>query len=666
MATASIGIAGADVQLPAKTGEVYEPVVVTASRRAENPLVSPAAVTILTEEDIRLSGARSIPDLLRRVPGVDVIQMSYSDYNVAVRGFNRRIANKVLVLVDGRTVYQDFLGGMLWRALMIGLDDIERIEVVRGPGSAIYGAYAYTGMVNIITKRPEELKGSTAEAAGGNGGRVEAAYQYGERRGPVGYRISLGYDRADKYELEFDPGRVDYTTNVDDPNKSLEMLRVDGEAEYNFEGDLGRIYLGGGARSGFNEIYGVAALRNQAVDSREYNVRAGYGSDLLAVRAFWNRTDAESTPQFFRTGLPDLGSHVLSDLVSFEPVFRPEFELLGKHQLVLGGEYRFKRIEWDYLIGTQNENHFAVFLQDSWTPIEFFTVIFSARLDLHPIIGPLFSPRAALVFKLSKEQAIRISAGTAFRQPTLSETYLDLSASSPVAGVALTLEGSQDLEPERIETVDLGYRWSPEFGDFEVDAYFNRISNLITLGPVVPTGPEEGFQEDLGAFVGAKSFYTNESRKYLAVGTEIAARVYPIDGLDVGVSYAFQYIFDQDTGERFTDSPMHKISGWGILRTAFGLDVALSAHFVSDQDWIEPTFDPSNPTNFLTCPPNTDCHVSPSVVMIGRIGYRLFDDHIELGVSGTNLLDFGNNRHREHPFANRVEARVLGGVTGRF
>jgi outer membrane receptor for ferrienterochelin and colicin len=664
--TSTLAIVGADVQLEAKSGEAYEPVVVTASRRAENPLVSPAAVTILNEEDIRLSGARTLPDLLRRVPGVDVMQMSYSDYNVAVRGFNRRVANKVLVLVDGRTVYQDFLGGMLWRGLMIGLDDIERIEVVRGPGSAIYGAYAYTGMVNIITKRPEELKGSVATVAGGNGGRIEAAYQYGERRGPVGFRISGGYDRADKYELEFDPDRVDFTTNSVDPEKSLEMLRVDGEAEYNLDGDLGRIYVGGGARTGFNELQGVSALRNQAVDSQEYNARVGYASDLLAVRAFWNRIDAESSPQFFRVGLPDLGSNVVSDLLSFEPVFRPEFELLGKHQLVLGGEYRFKHIEWNYLIGPQTENHFALFVQESWTPIEFFSVILSARLDLHPLIGPLFSPRGALIFKLSDEQAIRLSAGSAFRQPTLSENYLNLSASSPVAGVAVTLVGSEELDPERIETVDLGYRWTPEFGDFELVGYFNRISNLIGPGPLVPTGPEESFRDDLGAYVGAKSFYFNDPRHFLAFGAEVAAKIYPIDGLDVGVSYAFQYIFDQDTGERFTDSPLHKVTGWGILRTKFGLDVGASVHFVSEQDWVEPAFNPDDPSQLVECPVNTDCHVDHAVVVIGRIGYRLFDDRLELGVAGTNLTDFGNNRHREHPFANRVEARVVGTVTGRF
>jgi iron complex outermembrane receptor protein len=270
LAASSTAAAEAPPELAAKSGEAYEEKVVTASRREQSPLDAPNAVTVITEEEIRFSGARSIPDLLRRVPGMDVMAMSYSDYNVAMRGFNRRVANKILVLIDGRTVYEDFLGGMLWRGLTIDLLDVARIEVVRGPGSAIYGAYAYTGMVNIITKRPEEVGGSVAQVSAGNGETLEATYQYGERRGPVGVRASVGYERGDKYELEFDPERVDFSTNVTDPTQSLDQVRFDLSSEYNFKNEGGRLFLGGGARAGFTELYGVAALRNQAIDGRTY------------------------------------------------------------------------------------------------------------------------------------------------------------------------------------------------------------------------------------------------------------------------------------------------------------------------------------------------------------------------------------------------------------
>ncbi len=658
MAPVAVGLG-----LGAKTSEAYEEVVVTASRRAQSPLDAPNAVTILTDEDIRLSGVQSIPDLLRRVPGMDVMAMSYSDHNVSMRGFNRRIANKILVLIDGRTAYRDFLGVVTWHALTIDLMDIDRIEVVRGPGSAIYGAYAYTGIVNIITKRPDQIGGSVGRIQGGNGKSLSASYQYGKRSGPLGVRASVGYTRGDKFELEFDPARVDYTTDSKNPNRSIEHIRADVTTEYDLRSDGGVLFLGGGLRSGTVELYGVAALRNQETDGRDFNLRGGYRGKLFSLLGFWNVVRSDSTPQFFRTGLDDLGSTVHADLVGVEAVLTPEFRLLGEHALTMGAQYRFKFINWDYLDDTHSEDHIAVFFQDSWVLSKSWSVIASGRLDLHPIIGPLASPRVALIYKPTPVQAIRLSFGTAFREPTLAETYLDLSASTDVASVAVTLKGGQeDLEPENIVTVDLGYRLQTEFGEFEAVGYMNRISNLITRSPLRIAGTEEPFREQTRNFVGAVSLYENESRKFLALGSELSTRLYPLDGIDLGASYAFQYIFDASTGDRFTDSPLHKVTLWGQLRTELGIDASLSFHYVSSQNWVEPSFDPNDPSGFNTDP----LLVDDSLVIIGRIAYRLFEDRLELALSGTNLLDFGEHRHREHPFANHVEARVTGSMTARF
>jgi iron complex outermembrane receptor protein len=654
---------GTTVELEAKGAEAYEEVVVTASRRAESPLDAPNAVTVLTEEDIRLSGARTVPDLLRRVPGMDVMAMSYAEFNVAMRGFNRRIANKILVLIDGRTAYQDFLGATLWRSFPIDVLDIERIEVVRGPGSAIYGAYAYTGIINIITKTPEAMKGALAHAGGGNGKRMEAAFQYGDTRGPFGFKVTGGYERGDKYELEFDPQRVDYTGAAEDPNLSLQVARADGELEYKVPNGSGHLYLGGHVVTGTTELFGVATLRNLLIDQTQLGLRGGFNSDLVSVRAFYNRLDADASPQFYRTGLPSLGSTTDFDLLSIEPVFRPELELLGKHAIVLGGEYRFKHIKWDYLNDEQNENHFALFFQDTWTVAEWLSAIVSARLDLHPLIGPLGSPRLALIYKPRPNQALRISVGTAFRQPTMAETYLDIRGSSPVAGALVRLVGGfKDLDPEAIATVDIGYRWQPEWGDLEAVVYANRVTNLITRTAIQPTGPTEPFDAEAMGYVIGNSVYYNDPDTYVALGGELAARLYPVDGLDVGASYAFQYIFNTRTNARFTDSPLHKVTVWGQLRTSFGLDLGASVHYVSNQAWVDPQYDLDDPSGFDATPLPLDA----SVVVMGRIGYRLLDDKLELGVAGTNLTDFGGLRHREHPFGNNLEARILGTVTGRF
>jgi iron complex outermembrane receptor protein len=659
---------GPNTELEAKSDQAYEEVVVTASRREQSPLDAPNAVTVITDEDIRLSGARTIPDLLRRVPGVDVMSMSYSDQNVAVRGFNRRIANKCLILIDGRSVYEDFLGGILWHGQSISLLDIERIEVVRGPGSAIYGAYAYTGIINIITKRPEKIGGSVAQTEGGNGSTIAGTYQYGDRHGPIGVRASVGYERGNKYELEFDPKRVDYTTNASDPSLSLQEARFDAQAEYNFKGNAGRLFLGGGARSGYQELYGIAQIRNQSVDGQSYNLRGGYQSDLFSLLGFWNGLRTHSEPEFFPTGQPANGSYAHADVISVEPVLRPTLSFLGEHSFVLGGEYRHKYIDWNYIDQSHTEEHFALFAQDSWAISPSLMTIISGRLDLHPLLGPLGSPRIAFIFKPGPRQAIRLSLGTAYRQPTLAETYLNLPFYSPnIAGVVATLQGGElgphptGPRPENIATADLGYLIQSELGELEVVGYVNRVSNLIVLSPLVPVPAQSMFLPGLNAFVGATSSFVNDPRKFIAVGSEVSARLYPFEGVDVGANYAFEYIVDADSGQRYTDSPMHKVNLWTQLRTSLGLDFGATMSLVSSTKWVEQTYDPT--TNGFSAAP---LPLSPYVVVMGRVGYRMLEDKLELAISGTNLADFGPDRHREHPFGNRVEARVLGSLTARF
>jgi hypothetical protein len=413
--TAALDEAGLNVA--AKDGAAYEEVVVTASRREQSPLDAPNAVTIISEEDIRLSGARNIPDLLRRVPGMDVMAMTASDWNVSMRGFNRRVANKILVLIDGRSVYLDFLGATLWQTLALDVMDIERIEVVRGPGSAIYGAYAYTGIINIITKKPEAIDGSTLRLDVGSGQVARGTYQVGRREGKVGFRATAAFEQANKFEREFGD-RVDFTTLATDPNLSFRAAYIDADVEYELPNG-GRLHGGGSASFGKLEFYGVSVLRNQLIEMRPLaNARVGYSGDLFSVLAFWQGTRVVSSPEYFRTGLASLGSNVIADLFSIEPVFRPTFTLLGEHQLVLGAEYRHKYISWDYLSGEQSEDHFALFAQDQWAINPRFTVLASARLDKHPLIGFLGSPRLALIFKPTPKSALRASVGTAFRQPT--------------------------------------------------------------------------------------------------------------------------------------------------------------------------------------------------------------------------------------------------------
>ena len=144
---------------------------VSIAVRHEQPISkAPAHVHVITDEDIRQSGAPDLPTVLRRIPGMEVIQMTGAEFNVSMRGNNQLLANKILVLVDGRSIYIDAQGFMFWKAIPVTLPEIKRIEVLKGPASALYGFNAFDGVINIITKSPEEMSGTTMQVGGGEFG----------------------------------------------------------------------------------------------------------------------------------------------------------------------------------------------------------------------------------------------------------------------------------------------------------------------------------------------------------------------------------------------------------------------------------------------------------------------------------------------------------------
>lgn len=170
--------------------------VTTASKSEQSLKRVAATISIVTREDIRLSGARNLPDLLRQVPGIDSVVALASHSSLGIRGLEDPIEQLMTVLIDGRMIYDDFIGSAFFEALPISLEEIERIEVIRGPSSTLWGANAATGVINIITARPRDLEGTSVRAAAGQfrtrDGSLIQAGQYGH----LGYSLSAGYASA--------------------------------------------------------------------------------------------------------------------------------------------------------------------------------------------------------------------------------------------------------------------------------------------------------------------------------------------------------------------------------------------------------------------------------------------------------------------------------------
>jgi len=645
-------------------GVPYEETVVAASRRAQATIEAPNAITIISGDEIRASGLQTLPEILRRVPGAEVMSMGLTSANVSFRGFNQRIANKVLVLVDGRPEYQDFLGVTLWPVLPIGLEEIERVEVIRGPGSALYGANAMLGVVNIITRSPGTGPRLEATGVAGNanlgGGSVVASG--GDK---VRYRVSAGYQQGDKYSRDYADGRADVISRVDDPNLGFRSARANVTAFYAFNKDFS-VAMSGGVNRLFTELYALGLLRNFYLDGLGGYAKADFTGGPVKVRFFWNHSSFDAGPQYEPLGQRSLATTLETNVFDVEALFQKEFQLAGTHAVALGVSGRLKRVAWGYIGSLKQELHAAAFVQDEWRIIRPLTLVASYRIDRHPLLdkgnpGYAQSPRVSVVYRPFENHAFRANFATAFRQPTFLESYMDIRTPVPgLNGASVLTEGNRQLRPERLLNFEIGYRGElPQLGlTVDFAAYWNIVSDLIVLSAVNPVPPGEAFDAATQSFLLGRSLFSNDPETYTARGAELGVSWNVTRGLDLRVSGALQSVV-ANSGATVcgpcTQAPAFKFNGGFVYRTPVNLDLSADVSVVTATTWIEREPSPTDPTQIA----NLQNPLGAFAVINARVGYRLFNDRLTLAVVGSQL---GPN-HQEHPFGNSINRRVFATIT---
>jgi outer membrane receptor protein involved in Fe transport len=643
----------------------YEERVVTASRRAQSSLEAPNATTVITAEDIRLSGATSLVELLRRVPGADVMTMGVGSANFSLRGFNQRIANKVLVLVDGRSEYQDFLGMTLWSSIPIGLEEIERIEVIRGPGSALYGANAMLGVVNIITRAPGTGERQLNAMVGG-GNTVGGSFVSHGAASALRYRLSVGYTQMDKWSRDFGDGRPDMRVNGLAPDLGFRGTRGNVATEYTLGPGL-ELGLSTGVHRFTTELYPLGTLRNFFMDGLTAYGKADAGLGPVKLKAFWTHVNADAGPQYEPIGQRSLVTHLTSHVFNGEALFSKSFELGGEHLLNVGAEGRLKRVKWNYLGSRQEEFHAAAFVQDEWRPVQPLRLVASYRVDRHPLLeegepGLAHSPRVSAVFLPTEGHAFRASGASAFREPTFLESYTDLPVPAPgVPGASALTQGSRTLKPERTVAFELGYRGeAPTLGiDWDVALYQNTVKNLIGVSRVQRLPAGESFHAGTGTYLVGRSSFQNEEDTYTSRGAELGVSLAPVDGLGIKVSTAFQKV-SSDGGENAqcgpcSQAPQLKLFGGLTYRTRADLEFGVDAAYTSSTTWIEREPAPGDPTRIEFLSNGLPAYT----VLNARVGYDVLKDKLTVALVGSNLA----GAHSQHPFGNRIERRVYATVT---
>ena len=277
--------------------ELLEERVASASKRSESLFQASSAISLISAEDIRRSGATSLPDALRLIPGLDVARLSSGSWGISARGFTGQFSNKILVLIDGRSVYSPLQSGVFWEVQELLLEDVDRIEVIRGPGSTLWGSNAVNGVINIVTRDSRETQGALVSVAGGNEQHVVGGARWGGMVDDVGYRVWVrgheldGALRKDGTDAEDDGRQIKGGFRIDGP--------LAGDSGWRLQGDIVDSRTG----SLSNRVVDAETFRvERVVEDAEWvgwNLVAGYSRELdelgqLDLQAYWDGTDRVS------------------------------------------------------------------------------------------------------------------------------------------------------------------------------------------------------------------------------------------------------------------------------------------------------------------------------------------------------------------------------------
>ncbi len=661
-----------------KTEEVFEETVVTASRTAQSPLDAPNSTSIITEQDIRLSGITKIPELLRRLAGIDIMETTGSQTEVSMRGFNQRLSNKVLVLVDGRSVYTDLLGATLWSDIGIAVEDIERIEVVRGPGSALYGADAFNGVVNIITKPPGD-GGNGVNIGYGSQNAAHGTIWSNGRSGELAYRTSAGFDYAPRWSREVPPGRVDLHTFVADQDMSGRGVRLESEVTRHFGPDvIAGVF--GSYNAGQTEILGEGPVNDDVIIGEETQLAAYVKAKHFEVRSFWTHTTGQSALNSASIGQSLLPSNYNTNVVDAEAQYITTFETGAgiQHDLHVGAEYRLKQVDWTYLVGPELENHAGLFVHDEVKIGRQFAVVGDYRADYVPYLSRIVqSPRGSILFHPSPKSTVRGIVATAFRTPNFLESYIGLPVQLPAAGAKVTTPNNPPIiQPEQIFTTELGYLNSEsDYFTFDSAIFRNHANNLIEVRPTTPISVADygnnassvGLDSQTGLYSLFNGGFENQCQDYNVYGAELGVRTFPVEGLDIYANYTLMKV-DEDTSNCSAAqlallapdarTSTSKINGGVQLRTKAGIDAEVDIHFVSPQNWAEQISDVQKQQIVY------ESFYLPSYELLNaRVGYRFYRNHAEVSGVAFNLLD---DKHREHPFGQIIGRQLMGFFSYRF
>ncbi|BCS98456.1 TonB-dependent receptor [Desulfoluna limicola] len=605
--------------------------VTSVSRKPQKLSHSATAIFVITGDEIRRSGVTSIPDALRMVPGIQVARISSSKWAITSRGFNSRYANKLLVQMDGRTLYSPLFSGVFWEAHTTLMEDIDRIEVIRGPGASLWGANAVNGIINIITKETAKTQGALATNGVGTLDRTNGGVRYGAPAGGAGhYRLYTTYGNREESVDSDGKGVGDAWDTLQAGFRS--DLTPNRDTQLTFQGDA---YTG---RT--NEETEIPTLDPPYALSYEnendtfgLNLLSRFSRDLsatseLSLQLYYDRSEKEEAQLSWEGDLVDI------DL-------QHRFEPLDGHEIIWGLGYRYYTDTLNFTDAfsmntpTTRDHLSSAFVQDAITLTPTVQVTLGTKVEHNDYTQFEIQPNARVLWMPNTTHSLWAAVSRAVRTPNRSETQVRIRNRVIPPGtpenpsslpVDIIIQGNEDLTSEKLLALETGYRMAPE-PSFSLDLtlfyYF-----YDDLHGYLPSPPQDNRDETPPHIVQTSTIVN--AMEGQTWGLELASNWDPMPLWRLQSAYTlFQARFNNKTAyassvsvETDNASPTHQCS----LRSGFDLPRHVTLDlWLRYVDGIQ------------------DKRVDAYTELDARIGWKPMKG-LELSLTGQNLL---NKRHPE-------------------
>jgi len=461
--------------------------VTSVSQKEQSLSRVASSIYVITQDDIRHSGATNVPDLLRMVPGTEVARINENTWAISIRGHNGRYSGQVLVLIDGRSVYSPVFSGVYWDQQTMPLDNIERIEVIRGAGGTIWGANAMNGVINIITKSAGDTQGGLASVTAGSQDRAQGLAQYGGAAGAKGsYRV---YGR---YTMNGDSPSLAGSPAVDDGHGSQMGFRSDwnlsAHDKLTVQGDVLEASEGETITTPFSSRLPAPSTFNDRVRIANGNILGRWS------HAFANGSEATVQVYYDRVRRFDIGLNV-QNTGDFDVHYH--FHAGARHDIVTGSSYRAtdQNFRDGYSIAVGNghrlDSLFSAFIQDEIALTDSTSLTVGSKFEHNSYTGFEYEPSIQFAWSPASSQTMWASVSRAIQQPSwvFAEVQWDESAVTvPGAGTAIVhVSGNPQLPAATVFNYELGYRTKLSRRiSLDTTCFYADYGNVQTIEPRAP------------------------------------------------------------------------------------------------------------------------------------------------------------------------------------